>query len=196
MTGASSLKRSPASAADAVKSLRAAASYAKALFALAKERNVTDRIGADLDGLVAALDSAPDAMALLSRPWLGAATRRAAALEVGTRSGVSPLARDFLALVAARGRIAELSAIAAAYRDLVGADAGRARVRVRAVVRLTEDERGRARRGDRPAPARRIRRRGRESGPRREPERAARAAQGTADVGVSHLEECARRWCP
>ena len=124
-----------------MKSLRAAASYAKALFALAKERNVTDRIGADLDGLVAALDSAPDAMALLSRPWLGAATRRAAALEVGTRSGVSPLARDFLALVAARGRIAELSAIAAAYRDLVDADAGRARVRVRTVVRLTDDER-------------------------------------------------------
>ena len=124
-----------------MKSTRAATSYAKALFALAKERNETERIGADLEAIAAVLHGVPETMALLARPWLGAATKRAAALEIATRSNIAPLARDFLALVASRGRLTELDAIVAAYREQLDADAGRARARVRTVVRLTDEER-------------------------------------------------------
>jgi F-type H+-transporting ATPase subunit delta len=120
---------------------RAAKAYARALFAIAKERGQTAEIAADLERAVAVLVEAPEIRGLLARPWLAPAAKRAAAIELATRTGLGPLARDFLALVASQGRLAELESIAAAYRDLVDADLGRVRARVLTAVPLTDAER-------------------------------------------------------
>jgi F-type H+-transporting ATPase subunit delta len=118
-----------------------ATSYARALFDLAKERRQTDAVGADLATLVDAVEASPELQTFLSRPWVAPATKRAATLEVATRAGVSPLVRDFFALVVAQRRADRLAAIAAAYRALDDADRGRVRARVRTAVALTEQER-------------------------------------------------------
>ena len=118
-----------------------AKSYAKALFALAKERAQTEQIGTELQRMADVVTAAGELGAFLGRPWVTSAAKRAAATEVASRLEVSALARDFLALVAAKGRADHLEAIAVAYRDLVDADQGRVRARVRTSVALTDVER-------------------------------------------------------
>jgi F-type H+-transporting ATPase subunit delta len=118
-----------------------AKSYAKALFDLAKERGQTDQIGADLQRVVEVAAGDGELADFLSRPWIAASTKRATAAEVAGRLDISPLARDFMALVAAHGRADHLEAIALAYRDLVDADQNRVRARVRSTVALTPQER-------------------------------------------------------
>jgi F-type H+-transporting ATPase subunit delta len=115
--------------------------YARALHDLAKERQQTDAIGRDLDALVDAVAGAPELRDFLGRPWVPTTAKRAAALEIATRLGLSALVRDFVGLVARGGRAQHLDQIAAAYRDMVDADLGRVRATVRTAVPLTDGER-------------------------------------------------------
>jgi F-type H+-transporting ATPase subunit delta len=124
-----------------VQTSRAAKPYARALFSIAKERGQTAEIGAELDRAATALREAPEVGVILARPWIAAPAKRAIAAEIASRTGLSALVRDFLALVAAQGRLGELEAIAGTYRDLVDADLGRVRARVRTAVPLSETER-------------------------------------------------------
>ena len=124
-----------------MKSQHAARSYAKALFELAKERHQTNVVGHELDGIIDAVASEPALLQFLARPGIASAAKRAVADEIAQRVGVSPLVRDFVGLVANQGRGDQLPDIAEAYRDLVDADAGRVRARVRSAVALTEQER-------------------------------------------------------
>ena len=119
-----------------------AKSYAKALLALAKERQQADQIGSELQQMADVVAGDAELRAFFARPWIAAPVKRATAAEVATRVEVSALARDFLALVAAKGRADHLESIAAAYRDLLDADQGRVRARVRTSVALTAEERG------------------------------------------------------
>jgi F-type H+-transporting ATPase subunit delta len=118
----------------------AARSYAKALFALARERQSVDAVARDLDAVVAAVTGEAELQAFFERPWISANVKRKVAADIATRLGVSPLVRDFLALVAARGRAGQLHDIAAAFRDDVDRDLGRVRARVRTAIPLTADE--------------------------------------------------------
>lgn len=118
-----------------------AKSYAKALFELAKERGQSEPVGEGLAALTRLAAETPELAGFLSRPWVGAAAKRAAAVEIANRAGVQPLVRDFLALVAAQGRADHLDAIGGAYRDMLDADAGRVRARVRTSVALGDQER-------------------------------------------------------
>ena len=74
---------------------------------------------------------------------MAASAKRGAADEIASRLGCSKLTRDFLGLVAEHGRGAELPRMRDAVRDLVDADLGRIRARVRTVVALTDAERDR-----------------------------------------------------
>jgi F-type H+-transporting ATPase subunit delta len=118
-----------------------ARSYAKALFDLARERNQTDAISQELATVAGLVKERPELGDLLSRPWLGVPAKRAAASDLAGRLSLSPLMRDFLVLVAARNRANYLPAIAAAYRRLVDQAEGRARVKLRTAIRLTDAER-------------------------------------------------------
>ena len=116
-------------------------SYAKALFELARERKQADVIGRELDSILDQFTRETTLHAFFARPWVAASVKRSAAAEIATRLGVSPLARDFLALVAAQGRVDHLGVIVAAYRELQDAAEGRVRARVRTATPLSDSER-------------------------------------------------------
>lgn len=119
----------------------AARPYARALHDLAKERNQTDAVARELHAFAEALTHEPVLRGLFARPWVAASAKRAVALEVATRLGLSPLTRDFVGLVARQGRAEHMEDIEAAFRDLVDEDQGRVRAHVRTAVPLTEDDR-------------------------------------------------------
>jgi F-type H+-transporting ATPase subunit delta len=118
----------------------AARSYAKALFALAKERGVADTVARELDTVVSEVTGDAELQRFFARPWYSADAKRKVAADVATRLGVSSLVRDFLALVAARGRASQLRDIVAAFSANVDRDLGRVRARVRTAIGLTADE--------------------------------------------------------
>jgi F-type H+-transporting ATPase subunit delta len=115
--------------------------YARALHELARERGQTDAVAADLQKMVDLLHTDAELRDFFSRPWVSATIKRAAALEIAARLELSPLVRDFVALVARAGRAPAFEAIAAAYRARVDDDLGRVRAQVRSRLPLTEAER-------------------------------------------------------
>lgn len=125
-----------------MKHRRAAASYAKALFAVANERDQTEVVRRELGDMAATFESDEHLRDVFARPWIPAMAKRAVATEVARRSGFSRLASDFLALLAERGRTDYLGTIEEKYQRLLDADLGRVRVHVRTVVPLTDAERG------------------------------------------------------
>jgi len=124
-----------------VKQRGAAAPYAKALFALAKERNQAEPIDRELGDAATTFAGVAELRHFFARPWIQATARRTVAAEIAQRSGFSKLTSDFLALVAARGRADHLQATAQKYGELVDKDLGRVRARVRTAVPLTDDGR-------------------------------------------------------
>jgi len=114
--------------------------YARALHELARERGTTDAVARDLAAMIDLLERDAELRDFFGRPWIPAASKRAAALEIAARLELSPLVRDFVALVARAGRAGDLPAIALAYRDMVDADLGRVRAKVRTRVPLGEAE--------------------------------------------------------
>jgi len=119
----------------------AATPYARAVHALAKERNQTDVVGRELAAVTAMLEREPEVSAFFGRPWIPATAKRAAALELAAHLGLSDLTRDFLGLVARQGRANYLTAMAGVFRELVDEDLGRVRAKVRSAVALTEADR-------------------------------------------------------
>ena len=115
-------------------------SYAKALFELARERDQVDDLAGDLGAIGELFAREAELRAFFARPWIASSAKRAAAAEIATRLEVSPLARDFLALVAGQGRVDHLEMIAAAYHALQDEGAGRVRGRVRTAVSLSKAE--------------------------------------------------------
>jgi len=118
-----------------------AKSYAKALFELARERNQVDAVAKELATVTGVLAQQPSLVAFLSRPWVAAAAKKATATDIATKLGVSPLMRDFLALLATRNRTDHLTAIGAAYHALDDQAQGRVRVKLRTAIALGDTER-------------------------------------------------------
>jgi F-type H+-transporting ATPase subunit delta len=115
--------------------------YARALHDIARERNQTEAVARELATVVDTIAAAPQLAEFFGRPWVPAAAKRNAAVDVALKLGVSTLTRDFVALVARQGRAGELGTIARVYRDLVDEGLGRVRARVRSAVPLTDGER-------------------------------------------------------
>lgn len=118
-----------------------AKSYAKALFELARESDRMEAIAQELERVRALVASEPELRAFLGRPWVAGTAKHEVVQTIAARLEVSKLTRDFFALIAARGRIELLDAMADAYRGLVDAHLGRVRARVRTVLPLTDEER-------------------------------------------------------
>ena len=121
-----------------MKHRRAAASYAKALFAVAKERNQSEVVSRELAAMAATLESGRELRDFFARPWIPPRAKRAVATEVAQRSDFSTLTRDFLALLAERRRTDYLTVIIEKYEALLDADLGRVRGFVRCAVPLTD----------------------------------------------------------
>jgi F-type H+-transporting ATPase subunit delta len=124
-----------------VKSTRAARSYAKALYDLARAAGRTDDVARELGSVVEVVRSDSALEQFFARPGVSASAKRGAAAEIAQRLSVGKLVADFVGLVAGHGRAAMLPEMADAYGALVDADANRARVRVRTAVALNDQER-------------------------------------------------------
>ena len=115
--------------------------YAKALRALAAEESRLELVAQELVRFERAMADEAALRDVLLRPWVPAGAKRTIVAAVGERLGLSPLARNFLGLVAQRCRLELLPEIIAAYRALVDEAAGRARARVRSAAPLSDAER-------------------------------------------------------
>jgi F-type H+-transporting ATPase subunit delta len=115
--------------------------YAKALYGLAAEARRAEAVAEELAGFERLLQGEAALRHVLLRPWVKAVTKRAIVVDVAGRLGLSPLARNFLALVAQRRRLELLGEILVAYRTRVDEAAGRVRARVRSATPLADAER-------------------------------------------------------
>jgi F-type H+-transporting ATPase subunit delta len=110
--------------------------YAKALFALAKER---DALGPTADEIerVANLASDPQIGPVLGSPLLAAARRRELVRTLARELSLSDLLTRFLGLLADHQRLAQLPGIAQHFRNLLDRELGRVRVTIRSASRLS-----------------------------------------------------------
>jgi len=115
--------------------------YAKALWALARQESRPEPVAQELQHFQRVLADEAALREAVLRPWVKATTKRAIVTAVAERLGLSPLVRNFLALVAQRRRLPLLADILAAYQALMDEGAGRVRARVRSAVPLTDAER-------------------------------------------------------
>jgi F-type H+-transporting ATPase subunit delta len=115
--------------------------YAKALHLIAREAGSAPAVAAELERLLGVFEAQAEARDVLTRPWLKGSDRRGIAVAVAEKAGCAKLMRDFVGLLAERGRMDHLPEIAAAYRGLVDEDLAQARATVRAAAPLTETER-------------------------------------------------------
>jgi F-type H+-transporting ATPase subunit delta len=115
--------------------------YAKALRFLAAEAERLEPVAQELIRFERVLADEAALRAALLQPWVKAAAKRAIVTGIAERLELSPLCRNFLALVAQKRRLALLPEIVSAYRALVDEAAGRARARVRSAVPLTDTQR-------------------------------------------------------
>src|SRR5919201_5195785 len=97
-----------------------ARTYARALFDAAKERGRLDAIREELDEFVTALHEVPELRALVRNPKLDPRTK-AEALDA-VLEGADELVRNFLRLVAEKGRAPMIEEIAREYDALVDAE--------------------------------------------------------------------------
>jgi F-type H+-transporting ATPase subunit delta len=124
-----------------MKGSRVAKRYARALIELADKAQV-EKWGAELDRLAAIVD-APELLPRLASPELSRAARQEAMAKIAERLDLSFPLRSFAVVVAHHGRIAETSAIAEAYRDLVDEMLGRERATLMFALEPSAEETGR-----------------------------------------------------
>jgi F-type H+-transporting ATPase subunit delta len=97
-----------------------ARTYARALFRAAKEQGRFDEVRDELQSFVAALGEVPELRALLRNPQLDPPAK-AEALEA-VLEGADELVRNFLRVVAMKGRAPLIEEIAREYEILVAAE--------------------------------------------------------------------------
>ena len=114
--------------------------YAKALFQIARETGAMPAIGDDLARFLERFDGDAQLHDVLTRPWIKGVDRRAIAVAVAEGEGCGALVRDFVGLLAERGRIDHFTEIMASYRNFVDEDLGQARATVRTAAPLTDAE--------------------------------------------------------
>jgi len=115
--------------------------YARALFLLARERGVEEGTGQELQTAGELLLAHRELVAFLLRPWIKGEAKKSVIAAVAEGANCSLLVRDFLGLLALRGRLDHLPEIVSVYRQFVDDIQGRVRAAVRSAVPLTESER-------------------------------------------------------
>jgi len=119
--------------------------YARALFSLGLEEGRHEQYGDELESVVQGLSQAREAAWVLTNPGYTQEHRRAAVDALAAALRLSPLVVNFLRLLADRRRIADLPAVARAYRELVDLQVGRVRATVTSAHPLSDGEVGRLR---------------------------------------------------
>ena len=114
--------------------------YAGAFFEAAQERGKLEPVGEQLAQLVEAEREVPELRELLRNPQLDPRARRAALEDV--LAGSDELLRNFLLVLADKGRAGQLEEIAAEYDRRVADAAGIVHAELTTAVELSDDEAG------------------------------------------------------
>ena len=112
--------------------------YARALFEAAREEDRLDRVAEDLAAIADALQDVPELGGFLRNPQVDPPAKAALLAEVA--SGGDELVRNFLRLVAEKGRAGELAEIEREFEALVADSQRRLAVELETAVELTDDE--------------------------------------------------------
>jgi F-type H+-transporting ATPase subunit delta len=116
--------------------------YAAALFELADERRALDAAAGDLRELRAMLHESGDLMRLVRSPVLSRAEQGKAIAALAERANLSPLTRDFLAIVARNRRLFAVPAMIEAYLNKLAARRGEVTAEIVAAQKLTPAQEG------------------------------------------------------
>jgi F-type H+-transporting ATPase subunit delta len=114
--------------------------YARALLSLGLEEGRHEKYGDELEAVIAVLDESPDAGPVLRNPGYSQEHRQAAVSALASAMELSPMVVNFLRLLVDRQRIADLPAIARAYRAMVDVEEKRVRATVTAAEPLSQAE--------------------------------------------------------
>jgi F-type H+-transporting ATPase subunit delta len=114
--------------------------YGNALFEAALEQNKLEPVGEQLAQLVEAEGKVPELRELLRNPQLDPRARRAALDDV--LAGSDDLLRNFLLVLADKGRAGQLEEIAKEFERLVAEHEGVVHAELTTAVELSDDEAG------------------------------------------------------
>ena len=112
--------------------------YARALYEAARETDRVDVARAELADLAAAMETSPELEAFLANPQLDPGAKASVLEEVTT--GADPVVRNFVRLVAEKGRAGQLRAIAEEFEAIVDQEQGRLNVELTTAYELDDDE--------------------------------------------------------
>ena len=115
--------------------------YAKALIDLARESGEEEKTGVEIGQFSQLVSDQVELKRSLIYPWVKGNDKQQVAVAVAEQMNYSRLTRDFLGLVAFRGRLELLPEIVRAYRQLLDQHRGRVRAVVRTAVPLNAAER-------------------------------------------------------
>jgi len=122
-----------------VTSTKVARRYAQALLELAADQGQLEKWGAELERLAQVISS-PELLPRLTSPELPDQQRLEAVTLIASRMELSFPLRSFAVVVARHGRLAEMAAIAQAYRDLLDRHLGRTRARITFAAKPSREE--------------------------------------------------------
>ena len=112
--------------------------YARALFEAAREEGRLDAVAADLDAVADAVEQVPELRSLLRNPEVEPAGKAAVLAEIS--AGADELLRNFLRLVAEKGRAGELPEMRTELDDLVARAQNRLTVELQTAHELSDRE--------------------------------------------------------
>ena len=112
--------------------------YARALYEAAEDKGRVDVAREQLGELASALETTPELEAFLANPQLDPAAKASVLEEVTT--GADPVVRNFVRVVATKGRAGQLRAIAEEFEAIVDREQGRLKVELTTAYELGDDE--------------------------------------------------------
>jgi F-type H+-transporting ATPase subunit delta len=112
--------------------------YARALFRAAKDQARLEAVRQELADFGESVEEVPELRTLLENPQLDPAAKRAALGDL--LADADPLVRNFLLLLAEKGRTGELEEIVAELDELVSREQGRLNVELTTAYELSDDE--------------------------------------------------------
>jgi F-type H+-transporting ATPase subunit delta len=112
--------------------------YARALFEAARDEGKLDQVAADLAALASAFEQVPALRAFLRNPQVEQAGKASVLDEIC--AGADDLVRNFVRLVAERGRAGELAEINAEFEALVARAQNRLAVELTTAYELSDEE--------------------------------------------------------
>jgi F-type H+-transporting ATPase subunit delta len=112
--------------------------YARALYQAAHEQGRVDVARDQLAELAAALDAVPELQAFLANPQLDPGAKASLLDEI--TADADPIVRNFVRLVASKGRGGQLEAIAEEFEAIVDREQGRLKVELTTAYELDDTE--------------------------------------------------------